>query len=249
LNFSANREKLVVNDTEERTAAIDGMVDVARVTARYKTVEEDYIRGRIRTNTDFESAIVELYRTISLFYIKAAYYFSRSTLSRTLRNLPVLDDWKVTLAGVENAEKECQNFTVLLGLSNILENTEKVLEELGRIESRDRMDRIKKWLKPDVKLDNRKGKLKARYLDSGRWLRLVAISEMGYREQRTTLDSRRRWYRQKLLGYDNNPTAPATTECSLLLLYRCSGAPVGGLQPYHNYSPRPYSAIGFVAER
>jgi hypothetical protein len=146
------------------------MIKVARLTARYQAVNKAYSCGSYGTNSEFEKAIVELYRTILVFYIRAACYFSRSTISRTFRNTIVIDDWKSTLGDIDKAEKNCQDFTTLLGISTILENSDRILNELTRITSADYLAKIRNWLIPEINLDSRSGRLNPRYKSSGRWL-------------------------------------------------------------------------------
>lgn len=84
---------LIVNDTDERQKAIDGVEVMARITARYRTVEDDYTSGLILGNEEFEKALVTLYRGIATFYIKAACYFAMSTFGRTWRGIIAADAW------------------------------------------------------------------------------------------------------------------------------------------------------------
>lgn len=73
--------QLIINDTEEREAAIRGVEYVAGVVARFKTVEDDYVSRRLDKNPDFEKALVHLYHSLAFFYMKSACYFARSTPS------------------------------------------------------------------------------------------------------------------------------------------------------------------------
>ncbi|KAF5586005.1 ankyrin repeat-containing protein [Fusarium subglutinans] len=138
---------IITNDTDERQIAIDGVSKATELVARYRTVEEDYSDGRHGKHEDFEKVLVAMYRMITLFCIKAACYFARPTLKRTLRGIVVLDDWKSTLASLTKADEE--------------------------IETSNQIDRIKAWLLSDVDVDkqhlDKQDKLGSEFRNSGRW--------------------------------------------------------------------------------
>ncbi|KAG5759191.1 hypothetical protein H9Q72_012679 [Fusarium xylarioides] len=165
---------LITNDTDERQIAIDGVSKATELVARYKVVEEDYIGGQHGKHEDFEKLLVAMYRKITLFYVKAACYFARSTLKRMLRGVAVLDDWKSTVANLGKADEECQAFVTTLGLSASLKKGDQILERLSRIETSNQIDRIKTWLLSDVDVDkqhlDKQGKLGSEFANSGRWL-------------------------------------------------------------------------------
>ncbi|KAF5975527.1 ankyrin repeat-containing protein [Fusarium bulbicola] len=165
---------MITNDTDERQIAIDGVSKATELVARYKIVEEDYLAGKHGKHEDFEKVLVAMYRKITLFYIKAACYFARSTLKRILRGVAVLDDWKSTLASLTKADEECQSFVISLGLSASLKKGDQILEKLSRIETSNQIDRIKAWLLSDVDVDkqhlDKQDKLGSEFRNSGRWL-------------------------------------------------------------------------------
>lgn len=147
---------------------------MARITARYKTVDEDYTSGRIQQNPEFEDALISLYRNISLFYMKAACYFARSTLSRILRGTFTADAWTSARAAVDDADTQCHSFELSLGLSEALHKSDELLKGLDQIQSRDHIDRVKKWLLFDVDVESQhagiREKLGSQYRESGKWL-------------------------------------------------------------------------------
>ncbi|SCO46630.1 uncharacterized protein FFMR_08638 [Fusarium fujikuroi] len=119
-----------------KTAALNPYAGLAwagatELVARYKIVEEDYIYGKHGKHEDFEKILVAMYSKITLFYIKAACYFAKSTLKRMLRGVATLDDWKSTLTNLTKADEECQAFVVSLGISASLK---KGRSDLGKAE-------------------------------------------------------------------------------------------------------------------
>ncbi|KAI0138783.1 hypothetical protein BJ166DRAFT_607717, partial [Pestalotiopsis sp. NC0098] len=161
---------LVMNDTDERGKAISGVEKVAGIVARYTQVEMQYRQKRHDLNREFEKSLIEVYRKISLFYMKAAYYFSRSTSTRTARNMVKLDDWETVLSDIDESDKNCSRFAHILSFRDILQETHEILARVKRSESQELMRRIKEWLLRDVRPDGRKQKLKPLYLNSGKWL-------------------------------------------------------------------------------
>ncbi|SCV28614.1 uncharacterized protein FFB14_01832 [Fusarium fujikuroi] len=165
---------IITNDTHERQLAIDGVSKVTELVARYKTVEEDYIYDKHGKHEDFEKILVAMYSKITLFYIKAACYFAKSTLKRMLRGVATLDDWKSTLTNLTKADEECQAFVVSLGISASLEKGDQILEKLSKIETSTQINRIKAWLLYDVDIDKqhleKQEKLGSEFRNSGKWL-------------------------------------------------------------------------------
>ncbi|KAJ5740738.1 ankyrin repeat-containing protein [Penicillium malachiteum] len=165
---------LITNDTEERQKAIDGIEVMARITARYTAVDRDYTSGSMNRDPSFEKALVRIYLKITLFYMKASFYFSQSTLKRTVRGTFAADAWTSAQSAVEQADQECQKFAVSLGLSTFLAKTDKILDSLREIQLDDHIDRVKKWLLHDVDVEyqhaSTREKLGAQYRESGKWL-------------------------------------------------------------------------------
>lgn len=166
--------KVIISDTKERQTAIDGVSKATHLAARYKTVEDDYLRGMHGENENFENALVVLYRSITLFYVKTTCYFAKSTLKRMLRGVMDLDDWASDLADLTEADKECQAIVTSLGLSASLKKGDQILELINKLETNDQVDRIKGWLLPDVDVDkqhlDKQEKLGSEFKNSGRWL-------------------------------------------------------------------------------
>ncbi|KAF5563742.1 ankyrin repeat-containing protein [Fusarium phyllophilum] len=137
------------------------------------------VRGRRLhgKHEDFEKLLVAMYRKITLFYVKAACCFARSTLKRMLRGVAVLDDWKSTVANLGKADEECQAFVTTLGLSASLKKGDQILERLSRIETSNQIDRIKTWLLSDVA---RKTSLVSIVVSSLRSLRIENVAFFYY---------------------------------------------------------------------
>jgi hypothetical protein len=137
-------------------------------------VEGDYTSGRYGINGDFEKRLVALYRAVALFYIKAACYFAKSTPFRTIRGIVEADAWKHTLDSVKSTESECDRFVNMLGLSKSLKRIDKVLEDLSRIEFKDLIKDVERWLIPDVDVGQqhqaKRPKLAPGYDKAGSWL-------------------------------------------------------------------------------
>jgi hypothetical protein len=166
--------QLIINDADERQAAIDGIENVTRIVARFRTVEVDYVSGRYGTNGDFEKRLVALYRAVALFYIKTACYFAKSTLFRTIRGIVEADAWKHTLDSIKSTESESDRFVTMLVLSKSLDRIDKVLEDLSRIELKDLIKDVERWLIPDVDVGQqhqaKRPKLASGYDKAGSWL-------------------------------------------------------------------------------
>ena len=166
--------QLIINDADERQAAIDGIENVTRIVARFRTVEVDYVSGRYGINGNFEKRLVALYRAVAVFYIKATCYFAKSTPFRTIRGIVEADAWKHTLDSIKSTESECDRFVTMMGLSKSLERIDKVLEDLSRIEFRDLIKDVEKWLIPDVDVGRqhqaKRPKLASGYDKAGSWL-------------------------------------------------------------------------------
>lgn len=147
---------------------------MAQITARYKTVEEDYTSGLTQRNAEFEDSLVAVYRAITVFYIKASVYFAGSTLARTWRGIVNADAWTAALEDVSQTDRTCQAFATNLGLSATLQKANELVQRMSQLQSSRHLERIKKWLLFDVDVDtqhtNNKEKLGVRYRQSGRWL-------------------------------------------------------------------------------
>ncbi|KAG4431404.1 hypothetical protein IFR05_013115 [Cadophora sp. M221] len=70
---------LIINDTEERAKAVDGVSLTSQITARYLFVEGDYQKGQLGQESGFKTSAINLCSEILKFFAKAAVYFARNS--------------------------------------------------------------------------------------------------------------------------------------------------------------------------
>ncbi|MCJ1243178.1 hypothetical protein MMC30_000375 [Trapelia coarctata] len=100
---------LILNDSEQHTAALDGLEDVTKLISRYNAVEQAYLKRETASLKDeIEVVVIQLYTRILEFQAKAACYFDRSTPSRILLNILKADDWAGLLKQIEKLDTQCR---------------------------------------------------------------------------------------------------------------------------------------------
>ncbi|KAH0559465.1 hypothetical protein GP486_004019 [Trichoglossum hirsutum] len=103
---------LVVNDTIQRTAAVNGLEKVSRLIPRYTEIERVYFQGEeFALKGDLEAAVIKLYAHILEFEARAACQFSRSTMFQAARNIAKADDWEGVLVKIDELEMACEKLT------------------------------------------------------------------------------------------------------------------------------------------
>lgn len=82
-----------MNDSKQRTAAIDGLETIAQIIHRYASVEEIYLRGDEEAlKDDLREIIVKLYKGILEYEARAVCQFQRNTVLQLARNIVTIDD-------------------------------------------------------------------------------------------------------------------------------------------------------------
>jgi len=120
----------MLNDSEQRTKAVDGLEEITYIVPRYTTVEKLYLSADNRLqNEEFEAAILRLYCKILAFEASAAYYLSRRTLSVIARNILKVDVWENQLPEIRMCDTECAKYDHVLS-SNMLSDGMKSLTDI-----------------------------------------------------------------------------------------------------------------------
>lgn len=132
LNVETNAEanQLVLNDSQQRTASIDGLSYIGAVICRFAEIENLYLRDKGCTDaTALATETVKLYRSILEFQIRAICQFDRTTAHQFARNVVEADGWTAKLDQIRSCEGACEKYRVLL-------DTIKRRQGMERLESR-----------------------------------------------------------------------------------------------------------------
>jgi ankyrin repeat domain-containing protein 50 len=133
-------------------------------------------------NSHFEDALVKLYREILAYESKCAWYFSRRTPNRTVRNILKIDGWADLMKDIDACENQCLQFSQILShanqakfqavLSQQLEDIQLSLNRRYEIESQNK--EVITWVSKVAVFDDhvnvRNNKLGSAYWNSGKWL-------------------------------------------------------------------------------
>ena len=173
-------QQILTNDSEQLTAAEDGLNPIARRLGEYSLL---LIRhGEVPFDSELGKALTNLFTLIIEYQATAAVSFSRRTLSRYLRNIPKVDDWTGLLQSIRDAEGHCKGLIKTLDsndLQNKLDEQKACLEEILR-----QLSAFKLWDSAEdenlrrrvseISFDDdhaaKRRKLGSKYWDSGRWL-------------------------------------------------------------------------------
>ena len=99
---------LLVNDSKQRSAAIDGLEYIARLIRRCTEIERLYLGAQVfRLSDELRSTLIKLYRMVLEFEARAACQFSRNTAHQTLRNIVTADGWDGLMASIKRFETDC----------------------------------------------------------------------------------------------------------------------------------------------
>ncbi|TVY25039.1 Vegetative incompatibility protein HET-E-1 [Lachnellula hyalina] len=190
---------LILNDSTQHKAALDGLEDISSLVAKYIAIEDVYVQShqvdpKAESNDAFEASIIKVYSSILRFQVEAALHFHRPTMARTVSNIVQSVDWTGLLSKVKESDAECVAFTSMAGLATLGSNLNGIGNSL--VELRQRCKEIHDIGKALATLQeawdsNRKGisqivswisdaqvgedhervrtKLGARYWDAGQW--------------------------------------------------------------------------------
>lgn len=105
----------MVNDSQQRTAAIDGLSYIARLIYRFTEVGRLYFKDKGCTDTTaLASEIIKLCRSVLEFQARAICQFDRKRAHQFARNLVEADGWEKRLEQIRSCEAECEKIRVLL---------------------------------------------------------------------------------------------------------------------------------------
>ncbi|KAK3175848.1 hypothetical protein OEA41_007170 [Lepraria neglecta] len=102
---------LLLNDSQQRQMAIDGLEYIAQLIRRYAEVERIYLR-RIdhRLNRDLEAALSHVLE----FEARAFCQFARNTGLQAMRNIVKIDGWEAILNTIKESETDCDKLTGII---------------------------------------------------------------------------------------------------------------------------------------
>ena len=173
--------QLLVNDSEQLSAATDGLEHIANSITRYKAVE-GHLRNSIPLDKSLETSIVHMYSVVLRYQASAACYLSRNSLMRFLRNIPKLDDWASITKELKSADSQCSALLVDKNASDLrqaLDNISKQLDQLLRQANADDRSYESKVVKVMEKVSSGSVEnthitilknLGSAYVDTGQWL-------------------------------------------------------------------------------
>jgi len=97
--------KLLVNDSKQQQAALDGLEYIAGLTRRYAEIEHLFLQnGTSRLANDLKRGIVQLYKHVLEYQARATCQFKRRAALQIIRNIGVADGWETILADIKQAE-------------------------------------------------------------------------------------------------------------------------------------------------
>ncbi|KAF2996154.1 hypothetical protein E8E14_001165 [Neopestalotiopsis sp. 37M] len=129
---------LLLNPSAERTAALDGFADVARILCRYNVVEADLCSDtRITTlsgpeilqlQAQLRRYLIKLYAMIIEFQIRLILRYDRTAVLRFLRDTIKTDDWKPLVKNIKELEESnLRDINVCLSQSLLTIETDRVI--------------------------------------------------------------------------------------------------------------------------
>jgi ankyrin repeat protein len=134
----------VVNDTKQRSAAIEGLEFISQLVRRYTEIERIYLQGEEPAlRNDLEAAIMKLYRQILEYEARAACQFNRNTAFQIARNIVGADSWESILDNIKTSEVACDGLKEVIDaedqrvrmrrLGNMLEKQARKVDELLKV--------------------------------------------------------------------------------------------------------------------
>lgn len=108
-------QQLVVNDSTQRAAAIDGLEYISQLVCRYAQIEHIYLQGEeFELRKNLEAAILKLYTQTLEYEVRAARQFNRKSSHQTMRNVVQADSWDSILDTVKASEEECDKLRTII---------------------------------------------------------------------------------------------------------------------------------------
>lgn len=177
-----------LNDSEQQSAALDGLAQVSPIVVRYTEIEVMYIQEKdTRLEKEFEKGLVDLYTEILKYQVTAACHCRSSTFHRFMRALPKLDDWKGMIEKIRAKDTFCRETTQIFDsrdqrlvnskLQSLAERNDKMMDAFLKTlrEQSQENTRIPRWICRHVAgRDHQtilvRGKMGTEYADSGQWL-------------------------------------------------------------------------------
>ncbi len=134
----------MVNDTKQRSAAIEGLEYISRLVRRYTEIEHIYLQGEEPAlRNDLEAAITKLYRQVLEYEARAACQFNRNIAFQIARNTIGADSWESILGNIKTSEVACDELKEVIDakdqrvrmrrLRNMLEKQARKVDELLKI--------------------------------------------------------------------------------------------------------------------
>lgn len=181
-----------LNDSEQHSAALDGLAQVSPIVARYTEVEVMYIQEKgSRLEKEFEKCIVDLYAEVLKYQVAAACHCKSSTFQRFLRALPKLDDWSGMIGNIKEKDSVCRKMMQIFDtqdqklvnfrLQSLAERNDEMMKSFLHTlkgiaeEQRKENTRITGWICRHVAGRDHQsilvhGKMGTEYAGSGQWL-------------------------------------------------------------------------------
>ena len=108
-----------MNDSKQRATAIDGLQCVSTSVRRYAEIERIYLHGEDYTlKTEFEAAIMKLYRQILEYEARVACQFNRNTALQIARNIVEADGWENILNSIKERENVCEKLKEMIDVND-----------------------------------------------------------------------------------------------------------------------------------
>lgn len=105
----------MVNDTQQRAAAIDGLEYISKLVRRYTEIEHIYLQGEeVTLRSDLEAAITKLYGQILEYEARAVCQFNRNTAIQIARNIVEADSWENILVNIKASETGCDQLKAII---------------------------------------------------------------------------------------------------------------------------------------
>jgi hypothetical protein len=98
----------MMNDTKQRSAAIERLKCISQLIRRYTEIERIYLKKEeLALRNDLEAAIMKLYRQVLKYEARAACQFNRNTAFQIARNIVDADSWESILGNIKTSEVAC----------------------------------------------------------------------------------------------------------------------------------------------
>lgn len=124
---------MITKDSEERTAATDGLEYISGLIRRYTEIEQIYLGdGDFQLKGDLESLITKLYRHVLEYEARAACQFNRNTAYQWARNVVEADSWKAIIGTIKDLEAACDKLTWVIDAKDQRVRATRLESYLGR---------------------------------------------------------------------------------------------------------------------